>query len=176
VAFPCWGVWRPPHPTLCPPSPAATHLHVSVHDAQVVEVHWGGDGDVRAVDPLPARCHPCGTRQAATHPRGRVTLPAGWRWLSPARRATHPAPAPARRRTGGRWLRRSARRHATARAGPRCCSRSTLPAPATRLTNGLARGAPGWQGHGGPSRWLGPRTKVTWARGPCAKVVQALGP
>lgn len=30
------------------PLPVITHLHISVHDAQVVEVHWGQDGAVRA--------------------------------------------------------------------------------------------------------------------------------
>lgn len=126
-----------------------------------------------------ARCHPHGTRQAAAHPQEWLTLPAGlhqwgqW-WLSPTRRATYPAPAPARLQTGGRWLRQSARRHATARAGLRCCSRCTLPGRAMCLTDGLpcgaglARGAraPGWHGHGEPGGSLGP----------CTKAMQALGP
>lgn len=49
------GVQRPPHPILQPPSPAATHLDVPVHDAQVVEVHWGQDRAISAVCPLPAQ-------------------------------------------------------------------------------------------------------------------------
>ena len=61
------GFRDPPDPILQPPGPTATHLHISVHDAQVVEVHWGEDGAVRAAGPLPAWCplpppwHPAGS-------------------------------------------------------------------------------------------------------------------
>lgn len=45
-----------PNTILQPPGPAATHLHISVHDAQVMEVHWGEDRAVSAEDPLWAQC------------------------------------------------------------------------------------------------------------------------
>lgn len=35
------------HSAFLSPLPAIAHLHISVHDAQVVEVHWGQDGAVR---------------------------------------------------------------------------------------------------------------------------------
>ena len=69
----CWGGFsmlggsETPHPILCPPGPTATHLHISVHDAQVVEVHWGEDRAIRVVGTLPAWCllpppwHPAGS-------------------------------------------------------------------------------------------------------------------
>lgn len=47
------GSETPPHPTLQPPSPTATHLDISVHDAQVMEVHWGQDRAISAMCPLP---------------------------------------------------------------------------------------------------------------------------
>lgn len=56
----------PPDHPLSPPSPFVTHLHVSVHDAQVVEIHWGQDGAISAGGPLPTPCplpppwHPAG--------------------------------------------------------------------------------------------------------------------
>lgn len=49
------------------PLPVITHLHISVHDAQVVEVHWGQDGAVRAGVSPPCTV-PIATLRGGTEP------------------------------------------------------------------------------------------------------------
>lgn len=101
-------------------------------------------------------------------PSGRLPPPGG---LSPP--STHPAPAPARQQTGGRWPRRSARRRATARAGPRCCSRCTLPGHGTGLVTGTeVTRAPRPRGRKDRALrwyecWVHTGSEVAQAPGPC---------
>lgn len=61
MASPCWG-FRDPSRHAPAPSPTATHLDISVHDAQVVEVHWGQDRAISACVPSQhsAHCHTWG--------------------------------------------------------------------------------------------------------------------
>lgn len=190
MASPCRGVQRPLTPPSVPPAPLLptfTSLCMMPRSWRYTEEEME-PSEQRVPSWHGTRCHPLGPQQPGAHPWGWLTLPAGphpwgqW-WPSPAWWATHPAPAPARRQTGGRWPQRSGRQHATAHAGPRCCSRCTLPGRETHLTHGagLAQGT-GWhgwhrvaQGGMGTGGSLGSCTEVTWAPQPCSKVMQALG-
>lgn len=105
------GCRDPPPPTiLCPPpDPFVTHLHISVHDAQVVEIHWGQDGAIRAGGPLPTPC----PLPPPWHPAGGCPPPGG---LSPPQYSPSTSTSSAANRRTVASAKRPAARHSACRS------------------------------------------------------------